>query len=277
MALRCPANRLPHLNLLTHRHGAATFQGLPLFGLAVALIAIAANLAAELSSVDDTPLHLVALACLAAICVATAGVIVREGKRREISDQHDAADRLHVQKEAAVSANFAKSRYLASVSHEIRSPLNAIYGYAQLMEREGQIDTLEAARVIRRSAEHLTSLVDGLLDISQLENGIMRVKQDTVRFEEFLDQIFWMMRPSAQARGLEFRAHYPAWLPDYVRVDQSRLRQVLINLLANAIKFTDHGSVTFKVRYSGQIARFEVIDTGPGIREEDRARVSARV
>jgi signal transduction histidine kinase/ActR/RegA family two-component response regulator len=273
MALRCRAIRLPRPTSLIHRYRAVTFHGLPLFGLAVALIAIAANLAAELWSVNDTPLHLVALASLAAICIATAGVIVREAKRRQIIEHHDAADRLHVQKEAAESANFAKSRYLASVSHEIRSPLNAIYGYAQLMERGGQIDTLEAAKVIRRSAEHLTSLVDGLLDISQLENGVMHIKQDTVRFVEFLNQIFWMMRPSAQTRGLEFRADYPAWLPDYVRVDQSRLRQVLINLLANAIKFTERGSVTFKVRYSGQIARFEVIDTGAGIREEDRDRI----
>ncbi len=274
MALRSPTIRLPRLTSLSARPGAAA-PGWPLFGLVVALVALAANLAAELSSLDDTPLHLVALACLAAICAATAAVIVREARRREINEHQDTADRLHIQKEAAESANFAKSRYLASVSHEIRSPLNAIYGYAQLMERDGQIDTLEAAKVIRRSAEHLTSLVDGLLDISQLENGIMRVKHDTVRFEEFLDQIFWMMRPSAQARGLEFHADYPAWLPDYVRVDQSRLRQVLINLLANAIKFTERGSVTFKVRYSGQIAKFEVIDTGPGIREEDRERIFA--
>lgn len=251
-------------------------QGAPLFGLAMALTAMAATLAAELSAGLDTPLHLLGLLCLTAVCVLTLVVLVRDGGQPEAAVIADhAADQLNIEKEAAQSANLTKSRYLASVSHEIRSPLNAIYGYAQLMERDGQVDTLEAARVIRRSAEHLTSLVDGLLDISQLENGVIRVKHDTVRFREFLDQIFWMMRPSAEARGLQFRADYPAWLPDYVRVDQGRLRQVLINLLANAMKFTESGSVTFKVRYSGQIASFEVIDTGPGVPEEDRTRIFA--
>jgi CheY-like chemotaxis protein len=143
------------------------------------------------------------------------------------------------------------------------------------MERGDQVDSREAAQVIRRCSEHLTSLVDGLLDISQLENGIMRVKHDTVRFRDFLDQIFWMLRPSAQAKGLDFIADYPDRLPEYVRMDQSRLRQVLINLVSNAIKFTQAGSVTFKVGYVGQISTFEVIDTGPGIRQEDRERIFA--
>lgn len=246
----------------------------PLFALAMALVALAANLAAEYSSADDTQMHLLGLACLVGICVVAAAVLVLEGVRmRAVIAAEGAADQLSQEKEVAETANFAKSRYLATVSHEIRSPLNAIYGYAQLMEREDQIDSREAAQVIRRCAEHLTSLVDGLLDISQLENGIMRVKHDTVRFREFLDQIYWMLRPSAQAKGLNFVADFPERLPDYVRIDQSRLRQVLINLLSNAIKFTEAGSVTFKVSYAGEIATLEVIDTGPGIRPEDRKRI----
>lgn len=246
----------------------------PLFALAMALVALAADLAAEYSSADDTQMHLLGLACLVGICVVAAAVLVLEGVRmRAVIAAEGAADQLSQEKEVAETANFAKSRYLATVSHEIRSPLNAIYGYAQLMEREDQIDSREAAQVIRRCAEHLTSLVDGLLDISQLENGIMRVKHDTVRFREFLDQIYWMLRPSAQAKGLNFVADFPERLPDYVRIDQSRLRQVLINLLSNAIKFTEAGSVTFKVSYAGEIATLEVIDTGPGIRPEDRKRI----
>jgi signal transduction histidine kinase/CheY-like chemotaxis protein len=246
----------------------------PLFALAMALVAIAADLAAEFSSANDTQMHFVGLACLTALCVVAALVLVREGARvPSVVAAEGAAVQLNFEKAAAETANFAKSRYLASVSHEIRSPLNAIYGYAQLMERDDQVNSREAAQVIRRCAEHLTSLVDGLLDISQLENGIMRVKHDTVRFQDFLDQIFWMLRPSAQAKGLELRAEYPPQLPEYVRVDQSRLRQVLINLLSNAIKFTEKGVVIFKVGYAGQIATFEVIDTGPGIRQEDRERI----
>jgi signal transduction histidine kinase/CheY-like chemotaxis protein len=244
----------------------------PLFALA--LMAAAAILAAEFSPANDTHMHMIGLVCLIALCVLAAAVLVREVARmRAATVTEEATDQLNFEKEAAETANFAKSRYLASVSHEIRSPLNAIYGYAQLMERDDQVSSREAAQVIRRCAEHLTSLVDGLLDIGQLENGIMRVKHDTVRFQDFLDQIFWMLRPSAQAKGLDFRADYPERLPEYVRMDQSRLRQVLINLVSNAIKFTETGSVIFKVSYAGQIATFEVIDTGPGIRQEDRERI----
>ena len=171
--------------------------------------------------------------------------------------------------EAAETANLAKSRYLANVSHEIRSPLNAIYGYAQLVERNEGVDPQEAARVIRRCAEHLTSLVEGLLDISQVEHGVLRVHTEEVRFPGFLEQIVSMMRPAAAAKGIGFAYELPARMPEVVRLDQSRLRQVLLNLISNAIKFTDRGEVTFAVRYAGQIATFEVRDTGPGIRPEE--------
>jgi len=176
-------------------------------------------------------------------------------------------------KDAAEAASAAKSRYLASVSHEIRSPLNAIYGYAQLMERSGEVDPGEAARVIRRSAEHLTNLVEGLLDISLIENGVLRISHDVVRFAPFLDQVASMFRHGASSKGLRFDYQRPDRLPEFVRMDEKRLRQVLINLLSNAIKFTPAGSVTFKVRWSGQMAVFEVTDTGPGIAAEDRERI----
>lgn len=172
--------------------------------------------------------------------------------------------------EAAETANLAKSRYLANVSHEIRSPLNAIYGYAQLVERAEQgVDPVEAAKVIRRCAEHLTSLVEGLLDVSQVEHGVLRVRSEDVRLGQFLEQIVSMMRPAAAAKGIGFAYQAPERLPEFVRFDQSRFRQVLLNLLSNAIKFTDHGEVTLAVRYAGQIATFEVRDTGPGIRPEE--------
>lgn len=172
----------------------------------------------------------------------------------------------------AETANLAKSRYLANVSHEIRSPLNAIYGYAQLLEREG-VSAQEAARVIRRCSEHLTSLVEGLLDMSQVENGILRVRTETVPLGAFIEQIIAMMRPAAEAKGLDFAYEPPVHLPGLVRMDQSRFRQVLINLLSNAIKFTDNGRITLRVGYSGQIATFEIIDTGPGIAAADRERI----
>lgn len=189
-------------------------------------------------------------------------------------DAHDRTGaELQKAKEAAESANAAKSRYLVSVSHEIRSPLNSIYGYAQLMERGRDVSPVDAAKVIRRSAEHLTNLVEGLLDISQVESGVLRIASETVRFPPFLDQIANMFRPQAQAKGIAFHYERPAHLPDFVRTDQKRLRQILINLLSNAVKFTRTGSVALRVSYRSQMAVFEIIDTGLGITPEDLARV----
>jgi signal transduction histidine kinase/ActR/RegA family two-component response regulator len=182
---------------------------------------------------------------------------------------------LERERDAAAAANAAKSRYLANVSHEIRSPLNAIYGYAQLLERGAAIDTVDAARVIRRSAEHLTDLVEGLLDISLVENGVTRVSTDTVRLPAFIDQVDRMFRPAAAAKGLTFRTEITGRLPDYVRTDQKRLRQALINLIANAIKYTQSGEVVLAVRYAAQIAVFEVRDTGPGIAPESQEQIFA--
>ncbi len=190
---------------------------------------------------------------------------------------HEITDaKLQRAKEAAESANAAKSRYLVSVSHEIRSPLNSIYGYAQLLERGGgDVTPDKAAKVIRRSAEHLTNLVEGLLDISQVENGVLRLSNDTVRFAPFLDQIASMFRYQAEAKGLKFVYDRPEVLPDFIRTDQKRLRQILINVLSNAIKFTRSGSVSFRVNYRAQLATFEIGDTGPGIAPGDLETIFA--
>lgn len=187
----------------------------------------------------------------------------------------DPIHRLFREKEAAEAANAAKSRFLASVSHEIRSPLNSIYGYAQLVERGDGIDAVEAGRIIARSAEHLTSLLDGLLDMSQVEHGVLKLSNEAFRFSAFLDQIVAMFSPMAGAKGLSFVCELPERMPEFVRSDEKRLRQILINLLSNAVKFTDSGTVQLMVGYSGQIARFEVIDTGPGISTEDQSRIFA--
>jgi signal transduction histidine kinase/CheY-like chemotaxis protein len=191
----------------------------------------------------------------------------------EVDAHNQTGIALQQAKEAAESANAAKSRYLVSVSHEIRSPLNSIYGYAQLMERGHDVVPAEAAKVIRRSAEHLTNLVEGLLDISQVESGVLRIASETVRLTPFLDQVANMFRPEAQAKGIAFHYERPAYLPDFVRTDQKRLRQILINLLSNAVKFTRAGSVTLRVTYRSQLAIFEIVDTGVGIAAEDIDRV----
>jgi len=187
----------------------------------------------------------------------------------------EAIARLTAAKDAAEAANEAKTRFLASIAHEIRSPLNAIYGYAQLIERGEGKDALAAARVIRRSAEHLAHLVEGLLDIAQVEGGAMTLSREAIRFPEFLDQLVAMLDLQAQAKGLALVLERPERLPEFVHADPKRLRQVLINLLANAIKFTDQGSVTLKVDYRNELAIFTVIDTGIGIAAEDTSRIFA--
>lgn len=184
---------------------------------------------------------------------------------------------LQMQRElaAAQSANAAKSRYLASVSHEIRSPLNAIYGYAQLIERGAAVDPVDAARVIRRSAEHLTNLVEGLLDIASVEQGVVRIDSSVARLVPLVEQVAEMFRPQAEQKGLIFRCELPERFPEFVRMDVRRVRQVLINLVSNAVKFTQSGEVVLALRWSGQMATFEVRDTGPGICQMQHEQVFA--
>ncbi len=182
-------------------------------------------------------------------------------------ERTDAA--LETAKAVAESANMAKSRYIVGVIHEIRAPLNAIFGYAQLLEHAGSIRPADAVRVIRRSTEHLSNLVDGLLDISQIETGSLQLHRDRVNLPEFLDQIADMFRLQAAAKGIDFFAERPPNLPLFINTDEKRLRQILINLLSNAIKYTDRGSASLRVHLRGQVAEFEVADTGHGIRPED--------
>jgi len=193
--------------------------------------------------------------------------------REEIAAHRLTLAELERAKEAAEAANAAKTRYLVAVSHEIRSPLNAIYGYAQLLEREDAIPPAEAGGVIRRSAEHLTNLVEGLLDISRIESGVLKVRQDVVRLPALLDQVIDMFRMQAAAKGLSLDYKIEGRLPPFVRTDEKRLRQILINLLSNAIKYTQAGGATLTIRYRSQTALVDVIDTGIGIAPEDLDRI----
>jgi signal transduction histidine kinase/CheY-like chemotaxis protein len=188
----------------------------------------------------------------------------------EAHRQTDAA--LQKAKEAAEAANLAKSRYIVGVSHEIRAPLNTISGYAQLLERDPTQHVEDAVRVIRRSAAHLTNLVDGLVDISRIENGTLSIARDRVALADMLDQIADMFRLQAAAKGLMFDHERAENLPPYVFTDEKRLRQILINLVSNAIKYTPSGSVGLTVRWRNPVAEFEVWDTGIGIAQEDIER-----
>jgi signal transduction histidine kinase/ActR/RegA family two-component response regulator len=193
-------------------------------------------------------------------------------------DAHKRTDaELQRAKEVAESANLAKSRYVVGLSHELRSPLNAISGYAQLLEQDAtlQVKPRDQVRVVRRSADHLSGLIDGILDISKIEAGRLYLSRDEVRLTDFLDQLVGMFRLQAAAKGIDFAFKRPPVLPLVVYADEKRLRQILINLLSNAIKFTQTGSVQFIVHYRSPVAEFEVIDTGPGIQPNDLERIFA--
>jgi signal transduction histidine kinase/DNA-binding response OmpR family regulator len=228
---------------------------------------------------------IVVLATLAGI-VAWLFVLARNCRRSEHESQHRtrlleeeiaahtlATAALQRAKEVAEAANAAKTRYLVSLSHEIRSPLNAIYGYAQLLEREGAISATEAGGVIRRSAEHLTNLVEGLLEISRIESGVIKLNSDVVPLQALLENVVEMFRMQAAAKGLTLNYVVNGRLPRFVRTDDKRLRQILINLLSNAIKYTREGSATLSISYRGQLAEIEVTDTGIGIPAEDLERI----
>ena len=182
---------------------------------------------------------------------------------REV-DAHRKTDlALQKAKDSAESANLAKTRYVTGISHELRTPLNSILGYAQILLRElgqgslaqggaakgspatgalTQVDTQRRALgTILRSGEHLLGLIDGLLDLARIEAGKLRLDPSPMPMRELLDDLAKMFEPQALRKGLRFRIETTGRMPDYVRVDVKRLRQVLINLLANAVKFTSRG------------------------------------
>jgi signal transduction histidine kinase/CheY-like chemotaxis protein len=189
---------------------------------------------------------------------------------------HEKTDQaLQEAKEHAEAANQAKSRYLTGISHELRSPLNAVLGYAQLLEKDPAIpaNRKDALTVIRRSGEHLADLIEGLLDISKIEAGRLDLHQDQVRIAVLMDQLVQMFRLQAEAKGLEFEYHCEDRLPEFVRTDEKRLRQILINVLSNAVKYTERGKVSLTLRYRSQVAEFTITDTGEGIAPDNIERI----
>ena len=178
-------------------------------------------------------------------------------------------------RDVAETASLAKSHFVTSINHELRSPLNAILGYAQLLERDpSNLERrTDALRIIRRSGEHLAALVEGLLDISRIEAKRIDIYRDEVALPAFLAQLVDMFRLQAGEKGIGFVFDGPTRMPAQVHTDENRLRQILINLLSNAIKFTHTGEVTLRVRWRTEVAEFDVIDTGIGIAPADLDRI----
>ncbi|MFH7812375.1 MULTISPECIES: ATP-binding protein [Acetobacter] len=192
----------------------------------------------------------------------------------EIRARRRTDEALKLAREKAESASLAKTRYISGISHEIRSPLNAIMGYIQLLQHDKRMpaERQKTFGIMRESGEHITSILSGLLDISRIEAGRIELHSDTIALPAFLESVAQMMRLQAQAKGLTLNWE-PGFLPAVISCDEHRLRQILLNLLSNAIKFTRHGSVTFSAQWQGQIAEFIIADTGPGIAEEDYTRI----
>ena len=176
---------------------------------------------------------------------------------------------------AADQANQAKSRYISAISHELRTPLNSILGYAQLMGEDASIPAhrKQAVSVIKRGGEHLLSLIEGTLDIAHIESGRLTLLQKPMQFADFVQEIASLFELEAQAKGLAFEYHEENALPAVVRADEKRVRQILINLLGNAIKFTMQGRVSLRIRYAREMAIIAIEDSGPGLSAEQQARI----
>jgi len=194
---------------------------------------------------------------------------------REIESHARTDEALQKARQAAEQANQAKSRYISAISHELRTPLNSILGYAQLMAEDAAIPghRKQAVQVIRRGGEHLLQLIEGTLDIARIESGKLTLDQKPMRFSDCIHEMAGMFEPQAAAKGLAFRFEPVGPLPAWVRADEKRVRQILINLLGNAVKFTSLGQVTLRVRYAREMAWVDIEDTGPGLGAAELERI----
>lgn len=205
--------------------------------------------------------------------------------RQQIQQRQKVEISLKKAKEAADLANRAKSDFLANMSHEIRTPLNGIMGYAQILQRSKNITDQErkGLAIIQQCGSHLLTLINDILDLSKIEAQKMELSPVGFHFPAFLEGVTEIFGIRAQQKKISFISQFDPHLPTGVFADEKRLRQIIINLLGNAVKFTQHGAVTFKVEIlesspadSPQPSikvRFQVQDTGIGISADKLAKI----
>jgi signal transduction histidine kinase/AmiR/NasT family two-component response regulator len=198
---------------------------------------------------------------------------------RDLGNRRRAAEELERARQAAEAANIAKSAFLANMSHELRTPLASIMGYVDLMlaPNFGASGRAEYLQTIRRSGEHLLNLINDILDVSKIEAGRMGIESVDCRLVDVFADVDSLMRTRATEKGISFAVAYETSVPERVRTDPTRLRQILMNLVGNAVKFTDEGAVRVAVQVREDSAAgggsrrrliVDVIDTGVGISPE---------
>gem|GEM_PF-643913 len=201
------------------------------------------------------------------------GEIIHQGRRLVFSVIHDITEKLETQKELvtakekAIESDRLKSAFLANMSHEIRTPMNAILGFSQLLN-ESNITADEMNQyitIINKSSGQLLNLIDDILKISQIEAGIVTIQPEEVNLTKTLNEIYQFFSLTIKQKGIQFYLDLPANRVENIFVDASRFKQIQINLISNAIKFTHQGEVRFGYTVKDNLLEFHVKDTGIGI------------